>query len=497
MAVFILVALFLTYQEARAESIVVSDDVPPQNTNWSDELAIPAFDPAWGTLRAVTITFETPITGSVSYENTSNESVSITSTHAVTAIIKLPDGSEILSMPSAARVDTVPPFDGVADFAGSSGASFEITTTMLITQVFTAIDTLALFYGEEPIRFPITATGASQILGPGNFDAIFRAQAASAAFTIYYAYQVPAFVVEKLTNQQDADDANGRDVPVIAPGASVTWTYLLTNTGTKVISLSDITITDSDPSVIPVFDPSSDDGDQLLSPGEVWRYHARGLALDLQAEQHNSLVVNGCRGVSTPQLLRAYENSVDVIIDDIIQTDSSHYCNPTVRRLVPSLSFAKLINGQDANGPADADVPYVFPGTTMTWTYLITNTGDISFTFAQVNLEDDDSTLVITFDSTSDNGDLLLSPNEVWRFVAIGTARNLLLDTTDITVVPGCDPTNAGNTSFAYRNIARLTVTDIEISDPAHYCNFPPTVVAGEPAPTIHPHAFYLPLIAK
>lgn len=492
-----IIALFLTIQDAHAEAIVVSDDIPPKNTNWSDVLSIPAFDPAWGMLTAITITIETPITGSVSYENTSNEAVLITSTHAVTASIELPDGSLIFSVPRAARIDAASPFDGSADFQGTSGASFEMTTTMVITQVFTAPDMLALFYGEEPILFPITATGSSQILGPGNFDAVFLAQAASAAFTIYFTYQPPAFIVEKLTNQRDADDANGLDVPVIAPGAPITWTYLITNTGSKVIPLSDITITDSDPSVTPIFDPSSDNGDQLLSPGEVWRYYAVGVALDLQAEQISSLIVDGCRNVPGSQLLRAYENSVEVSVEDVVQTDPSHYCNPTDRLLLPSLALAKLINGRDADQPNDADVPYVFPGTTITWTYLITNTGNVSFTFSQVNLTDDDPTLTIVFDAASDDGDLLLSPNEVWRFVASSVARNLLLDTAGITIVPGCDPTDTGNVSSAYRNIALLTVVDIQLSDPAHYCNFPPTVVFGEPDPTARSHYLYLPLIAK
>lgn len=171
--------LFLTLlfscEVARAETIVVSDHIPPRNTNWSDELVVPAFDPEWGKLTTITLTFETPITGSVSYENTSNDTVLITSTHGVTASLELPDGSLIYSRPNAKRIDLVPPSDGVADFQGESGGSFEMTTTMIITQKISSPELLSLFVGKDFIHFPVTATGVSRILGPGNFNAIFRA----------------------------------------------------------------------------------------------------------------------------------------------------------------------------------------------------------------------------------------------------------------------------------------------------------------------------------
>ncbi len=45
----------------------------------------------------------------------------------------------------------------------------------------------------------------------------------------------PGLDVEKHTNGADADDANGDDVPSIKKGSTVTWTYIVRNTGTDVI----------------------------------------------------------------------------------------------------------------------------------------------------------------------------------------------------------------------------------------------------------------------
>ena len=42
----------------------------------------------------------------------------------------------------------------------------------------------------------------------------------------------PAIDIEKATNGVDADDANAGDAPLIAAGDTVTWSYVVTNTGT-------------------------------------------------------------------------------------------------------------------------------------------------------------------------------------------------------------------------------------------------------------------------
>jgi uncharacterized repeat protein (TIGR01451 family) len=76
-------------------------------------------------------------------------------------------------------------------------------------------------------------------------------------------------------DNEDAPDGPG--VPLLTPGDTVTWTYLVTNTGSIPIPAADITVTDSDPGVTPtlVVTPGTLDG--VLSPGEVWTYTATGV----------------------------------------------------------------------------------------------------------------------------------------------------------------------------------------------------------------------------
>ncbi|MCB0065261.1 MAG: choice-of-anchor E domain-containing protein [Caldilineaceae bacterium] len=491
-----MVGIGFAFDTAHAETIVLSDTIPTKTTNWSDELTIPAFQSAWGELTAITITIETPIAGSVNYENTSNETVLITSTHAVSISLQMLDKSVMKVLPAVVRSDVVPPYDGVSDFQGTSGNSFTMNTTLSVSKVYTASDVLALFYGTEPLHFPITAVGASYVQGPGNFDAILRAQAAGVLFTVYFDYLPLKYEVKKLTNGHPADSPNGGDLPVVFPGAPITWTYLISNTGQMPLTLNEIVVVDSDPTVNPQFDPTSDDGDLLLAPGEIWRYLAFGVALNLQTAPSGPTIVAGCLSSPTAGIKRAYQNEVTVMIRNNSVADWSHYCNPTQRLLEPGIAFKKYVNGADADGPNDPDVPLLTPGALITWTYLLTNTGDITFPLAQVRVTDDDASLTVLFDATSDDGDKLLAPGEQWRYYAIGVARNLTIDISGITTVPGCGLASPEPLS-AYRNIGTVTINQLSVSDPSHYCNFTPTSVRNEETNMPHMQKLYLPVIAK
>jgi uncharacterized repeat protein (TIGR01451 family) len=81
---------------------------------------------------------------------------------------------------------------------------------------------------------------------------------------------VAAIDIEKFTNGQQADAENDPDVAQVTPGDTVTWTYEVSNTGAVAFSEAEVAVTDSQSGVDPVLDIGSDDGDMILSPGEVW-----------------------------------------------------------------------------------------------------------------------------------------------------------------------------------------------------------------------------------
>jgi hypothetical protein len=98
----------------------------------------------------------------------------------------------------------------------------------------------------------------------------------------------------------------------------------------------------------------------------------------------------------------------------------------------PGIDIEKLTNGVDA--PTEATAVLIAPGAPVTWTYKVTNTGNVPFTKSQVVVTDDNGTPSNTADdftptlvASSDVGnDGILSPGEMWTFTASSTAQNLM-----------------------------------------------------------------------
>ncbi|MEL7447985.1 MAG: hypothetical protein AAFN78_02190, partial [Pseudomonadota bacterium] len=267
---------------------------------------------------------------------------------------------------------------------------------------------------------------------------------------------MPGIDIEKATNGVDADDPNAGDAPVVAQGNLVSWTYLVTNTGD--VTLFNVVVTDDQGVAV------SCPMDSLL-PGQMMTCTASGLADDLDNTAFTT-VPGLCGGFPQEPL---YQNmgmaSGDTITGlTLTDTDPSHYCNPAA----PAITVEKATNGIDADDPNAGDAPLIMPGDTVNWTYLVTNTGDV--TLSNVVVTDDQGVIVICPQDT-------LVPGESMICTASGTA----VDTTDtiFTTVPGvCGETP--NTPL-YRNMGLATgdtVTGVTVQDddPSHYCNVPMSV---------------------
>lgn len=172
---------------------------------------------------------------------------------------------------------------------------------------------------------------------------------------------VPQIDIEKLTNGEDADTAPG---PMALVGSTVTWTYVVTNTGGA--PLSAVTVTDD--RGVAVTCPKN-----ALQPGESMTCTGSGEALS--GNYRNVGTATG-----TPPDKPAVTDS-----------DPSHYLG--VR---PRLQIEKLVNGFEADDPADA--PRARVGSPVLWTYVVTNTGDVALTGIQVS---DDRDLVVTCPKTA------------------------------------------------------------------------------------------------
>ena len=150
----------------------------------------------------------------------------------------------------------------------------------------------------------------------------------------------PAIDIEKTTNGVDADDPNDPDVPILASGEQLTWTYSVTNTGDVAFagaSGASVVVTDDVLGVIAGPDSGDVNNNGALDPGETWAYTAAGVAGSLTSGSPNTMP--GC-GDGRP----TYENVGTVVAGSVSDSDPSHYCNPAV------VSTLVMANTQAANG---------------------------------------------------------------------------------------------------------------------------------------------------
>jgi hypothetical protein len=261
--------------------------------------------------------------------------------------------------------------------------------------------------GVDPLEQTIEATDPSHYLGFGA-----------------------GIAVEKSTNTQDADLAPGVPIPV---GTGVIWEYVVANTGDVV--LSDIVLVD-DQGVVPVFVDGDVNGDDLLDTDEVWTYEAVGTAV---AGQYTNLAtVTGI--VTAPDQPVLDVARTFAVGDTISDDDPSNYFG-----FLAGIDVEKATNGVDADLSPGVEI---LVGDTVTWTYVVTNTGDSAI--ADIALVDDQGEVPV-FIGGDTNDDDLLDPDEVWTYEATGTA--VAGQYTNLATVTGTD-------------LADGTVTD---TDPSNY----------------------------
>ncbi|UGV39987.1 hypothetical protein J7W08_07645 [Methanococcoides orientis] len=158
--------------------------------------------------------------------------------------------------------------------------------------------------------------------------------------------------IVKLTNGADVSSPHDLEIPV---GDPVTWSYNVSNTGD--VSLTNILVNDS-----------------VEGPVGTIAF------LDV-GEYNDSLSLTGT------SVAGAYQNNVTASTTyadvEVNATDISYYFGVS-EPLGSSagLSIVKLTNGADVSSPHDLEIPV---GDPVTWSYNVSNTGDVSLTNILVN----------------------------------------------------------------------------------------------------------------
>ncbi len=153
----------------------------------------------------------------------------------------------------------------------------------------------------------------------------------------------PQVEIEKATNGEDADEATGPEIVVDGP---VEWTYVITNTGD--VPLQDVSVSDN--RIGAVVCPAT-----TLDAGQSMTCTADGFAVEGQYRNVGTVVAKTADGAG------------------VGAEDASHYVGVPFEA-TPEVDIEKSTNGVDADVPTG---PVVNVGDPITWTYRVTNIGNV------------------------------------------------------------------------------------------------------------------------
>lgn len=145
------------------------------------EVPVPQFDPAGGrSLLQVDLTLTLDLSGEMGFENRDqNLSVIYTLTLAWDVSLDRPDNTTLVSITAdRTRTGLVGPFDGVVDFAGSSGVTRDVAAPGESADVSTTDPAdLDLFTGDGTLVLPLVAgfTGTASSVPNVQFNSHFAA----------------------------------------------------------------------------------------------------------------------------------------------------------------------------------------------------------------------------------------------------------------------------------------------------------------------------------
>ena len=186
-----LLALGLSASAAGAATVSHWASMPLQTTDWYTTLSFPKFNPATGTLQSVTIEIRDSLVHKIEFENKSPSSSSTfsDSTYVTVDVTRPASTSFVTAIAKIHRTASVGTFDGVVDYAGTSGVTMDgIVDYASSTTTTSAPADLALFSGVGTIGLPCQAV-ATFMFGYNGGNASFKLTTQAAAMVqVTYSY---------------------------------------------------------------------------------------------------------------------------------------------------------------------------------------------------------------------------------------------------------------------------------------------------------------------
>ena len=194
-------AALVSVAAARADLIISQTVSSPPGLgtflvpDWSAFISIEKFNPALGHLNSVVFSMTGLVQGSAQGENTSTSSgADVKLTLASGLTLTRPGGGPalVVATPLSITLFSASVFDGVVDFAGTSGATMSgLLGTKFNSANYASAADLALFTGPGMIDLPLSAVGKSLATGGGSIISLFDTEARGEV-TVTYKYSSAA-----------------------------------------------------------------------------------------------------------------------------------------------------------------------------------------------------------------------------------------------------------------------------------------------------------------
>jgi len=186
-ATFVLTSLVVPATAGHASTITFSDSVATQRTNFTKSVTLSQFDPSLGTLNSILLELTGNVTGSIKLESEDAGPATATGDLAAEISVENIDKSSLLAiLPTVTKTQKLSGFDGVDDFAGTSGVTFTgLSDTQTESKTLTTKNAFTPFIGTGKITLPVLAIAKSKTTGSGNLLALINTSAGANLKVVY------------------------------------------------------------------------------------------------------------------------------------------------------------------------------------------------------------------------------------------------------------------------------------------------------------------------
>jgi hypothetical protein len=176
-------------------SVEFCDSIPSMRTAWNSQIMLPKFDSSLGNLTDVELFFASGMRSDASIENLDAQPAVLTVSINGSIVATLPNGDVVqVNVPFDSEQFNASAFDGLSDFAGTSGTMFlDLSAlnnqTILVSNIS---EFIATFFGED-FDINVSASGSGITTGASNLLSLILTNA-SAEACVTYDYETTRFI---------------------------------------------------------------------------------------------------------------------------------------------------------------------------------------------------------------------------------------------------------------------------------------------------------------